>query len=190
MQICIVQVADEVRWIRTKYPTVLSFYSFNSWFQSRNTIFLVLKQGMFTINQVLHNRKTNRKTVTEKDVEGRELFLAWRGWVGVSKTRELYPINTVETLLSLTRLLDCFSKYVTKLSRAFSSEPEMTGWLSLCRVLIPLTLRTLNPLTLDAWISTSLKGSMYSLKQCKPDWSIAESWQISAMLPDVFVSIS
>ena len=53
----------------------------------------------------------------------------------------------------------------------FPSDTVSTGWLSLNRALTPLTVGTLKPFTLVAWISISLIGNILSLKQCKPDWS-------------------
>ena len=43
----------------------------------------------------------------------------------------------------------------------FPSDTVSTGWLSLNRILMRLTVWTLKPFTLVIWISTSRKGNMY-----------------------------
>jgi len=102
-------------------------------------------------------------------------FLPWQRRVGVSKTCKLWSINTVQICLSPDFTLSTVCcKNTAKFCIACSIKLDESGWSSLHSVLVPWILQTLNPLTLEAWRSTSLDDRMYLLNWCKPDWSIAD----------------
>lgn len=113
-----------------------------------------ISDGCLHFTSFFINGRLSEKSTFKDDRLWQNWFPPWRKKVGVSKTCELWPINTVQICLSPDcTLWTVRCRNVEKFCIALSMRTDVTGLYFLHSVMAPLTRWILSLFTLDAWIN-------------------------------------